>query len=118
VYKASSIPVPFLKGFVQMLSCVAPHLGEELWFMLQEKASLSYTPWPVVDESKLKKSTFELPIAVNGKLRATLTFPIDMSEKEIETKAKEDENVKKHLVGLSIRKVIYVKGKMMNFVVG
>jgi leucyl-tRNA synthetase len=118
VYKASSIPVPFLKGFVQMLSCVAPHLGEELWFMLQEKASLSYTPWPLVDESKLKKSTFELPIAVNGKLRATLTFPIDMSEKEIETKAKEDENVKKHLVGLSIRKVIYVKGKMMNFVVG
>ena len=118
VYKASSIPVPFLKGFVQMLSCVAPHLGEELWFMLQEKSSLSYTPWPVVDESKLKKSTFELPIAVNGKLRATLKFPIDMSEKEIELTAKEDDNVKKHLVGLSIRKVIYVKGKMMNFVVG
>jgi leucyl-tRNA synthetase len=118
VYKASSIPVPFLKGFVQMLSCVAPHLGEELWLILQEKSSLSYTPWPLVDESKLKKSTFELPIAVNGKLRATLTFPIDMPEKDIEMTAKEDENVKKHLTGLSIRKVVYVKGKMMNFVVG
>ena len=118
VYKASSIPVPFLKGFVQMLSCVAPHLGEELWLILQEKSSLSYTPWPLVDESKLKKSTFELPIAVNGKLRATLTFPIDMPEKDIEMTAKEDGNVKKHLTGLSIRKVVYVKGKMMNFVVG
>jgi leucyl-tRNA synthetase len=118
VYKATKIPVGFLKGFVQMLSCVAPHLGEELWFILKEKSSLSYAPWPRVDESKLKRSTFELPIAVNGKLRATLTFPMDMSEKEIERNAKEDENVKKHLSGLSIRKVIYVKGKMMNFVVG
>jgi leucyl-tRNA synthetase len=71
-----------------------------------------------VDESKLKKSTFELPIAINGKLRATLTFPMNMADKDIELAAKEDENVKKHLTGLSIRKVIYVKGKMMNFVVG
>jgi leucyl-tRNA synthetase len=118
VYKATTIPVAFLKGFVQMLSCVAPHLGEELWSMLKETSSLSYASWPIVDESKLIKTTFELPIAVNGKLRATLTFPIDMSEKDIENTAKEDDNVKKHLTGLTIRKVIYVKGKMMNFVVG
>jgi leucyl-tRNA synthetase len=118
VYKATSIPVPFLKGFVQLLSCVAPHLGEELWLMLKEATPLSYSPWPHVNESKLKKTTFELPIAVNGKLRATLTFSMDMSEKDIELNAKEDDNVKKHLTGLTIRKVIYVKGKMMNFVVG
>jgi leucyl-tRNA synthetase len=118
VYKATSIPVPFLKGFVQLLSCVAPHLGEELWLMLKEATPLSYSPWPQVNESKLKKTTFELPIAVNGKLRATLTFSMDMSEKDIELNAKEDDNVKKHLTGLTIRKVIYVKGKMMNFVVG
>jgi len=118
VYKATSIPVPFLKGFVQLLSCVAPHLGEELWLMLKEAIPLSYSPWPQVNESKLKKTTFELPIAVNGKLRATLTFSMDMSEKDIELNAKEDDNVKKHLTGLTIRKVIYVKGKMMNFVVG
>jgi leucyl-tRNA synthetase len=118
VYKANTIPVPFLKGFVQMLSCVAPHLGEELWSMLKETSSLSYASWPHVDESKLIKTTFELPIAVNGKLRATLTFPVNISEKDIELIAKEDDNVNKHLTGLTIRKVIYVKGKMMNFVVG
>ncbi|MFZ9782114.1 MAG: class I tRNA ligase family protein, partial [Bacilli bacterium] len=118
VYKATTIPVPFLKGFVQMLNCVAPHLGEELWQILGETQLLSYAPWPTFDPSKLIKDTFELPIAVNGKLRATLTFPTGIGDAEIEAMAKQDANVSKFLQGLTIKKVIYVKGKMMNFVVG
>ncbi len=118
VYKAKSIPIPFLKGFVQMLSCVAPHLGEELWSMLKCEDQLAYHPWPKLDASKLQKQAFELPIAVNGKLRTTLTFPVGTSEADIERLAKLDENVIKHLEGKSIKKVIYVQGKMMNFVVG
>jgi len=118
VYKAKTIPVPFLKGFVQMLSCVAPHVGEELWSILKCKDLLAYHPWPTFDPSKLQKQTFELPIAVNGKLRTTLTFAIGTTETEIEHLAKQDENVIKHLEGKSIKKVIYIQGKMMNFVVG
>jgi leucyl-tRNA synthetase len=118
VYKAKAIPVPFLKGFVQMLSCVAPHLGEELWSILKCKDQLAYHPWPKLDASKLQKQTFELPIAVNGKLRTTLTFPVGTNDMEIERLAKLDENVTKHLEGKNIKKVIYIQGKMMNFVVG
>ncbi|MEY3609576.1 MAG: hypothetical protein RLZZ264_97, partial [Bacillota bacterium] len=118
VYKAKTIPVPFLKGFVQMLSCVAPHVGEELWSILKCEDRLAYHPWPTFDPSKLQKQTFELPIAVNGKLRTTLTFAVGTAETEIERLAKQDENVIKHLEGKSIKKVIYIQGKMMNFVVG
>jgi leucyl-tRNA synthetase len=118
IYKAPTIPRQYLKGFVQLLSCVAPHLGEELWSLIGEKTLLTYTPWPQFDEQKLIKSTFELPIAVNGKLRATLTFPLGITDSEIEAAAKLDINVSKHLTNLTIKKVIYVKGKMMNFVVG
>ncbi|MFZ9196830.1 MAG: leucine--tRNA ligase [Bacilli bacterium] len=118
VYKAKTIPIPYLKGFVQMLSCVAPHLGEELWQILKCEGFLAYHPWPKFDASKLQKETFELPIAVNGKLRTTMVFPIEIQDQEIERLAKLDENVIKHLQGKSIKKVIYVKGKMMNFVVG
>ncbi len=118
VYKAKTIPVSFLKGFVQMLSCVAPHLGEELWSILKCNDLLAYHPWPQFDSTKLQKQTFELPIAVNGKLRTTLTFAVGIQEHEIEKLAKLDENVSKHLEGKPIKKVIYVPGKMMNFVVG
>ena len=118
VYKAKTIPVFFLKGFVQMLSCVAPHLGEELWSILKCNDLLAYHPWPQFDATKLQKQTFELPIAVNGKLRTTLTFAVGIQEHDIEKLAKLDENVSKHLEGKPIKKVIYVPGKMMNFVVG
>jgi len=118
VYKAPTIPIPYLRGFVQMINCVAPHLGEELWSLLGESTILSYYPWPKLDPSKLLKETFELPIAVNGKLRATLSFSTGLSEAEIEKIAKEDSNVIKYLEGKQVKKVIYVKGKMMNFVVG
>jgi leucyl-tRNA synthetase len=118
VYKAKTIPISFLKGFVQMLSCVAPHVGEELWSILKCNDLLAYHPWPTFDPSKLQKQTFELPIAVNGKLRTTLTFAVGTAETEIERLAKQDENVIKHVEGKSIKKVIYIPGKMMNFVVG
>lgn len=118
VYKAIHIPKPFLKGFVQMLSCVAPHLGEELWTLLGETSLLTRAPWPMVDVTKLVKDTMEMPIAINGKVRTTLTFTVGLADEAMQEAAKVDPHVQKYLANVTIKKVILVKGKMINFVVG
>jgi leucyl-tRNA synthetase len=118
VYKAPSIPKPFLKGFVQMLSCVAPHLGEELWTLLGETSLLARAPWPMVDVTKLVKDTMEMPIAINGKVRTTLTFTVGLADEAMQEAAKVDPHVQKYLANVTIKKIIVVKGKMINFVVG
>ena len=118
VYKTPSIPKPFLKGFVQMLSCVAPHLGEELWTLLGETSLLARAPWPMVDVTKLVKDTMEMPIAINGKVRTTLTFTVGLADEAMQEAAKADPHVQKYLANVTIKKIIVVKGKMINFVVG
>ena len=118
VYKAPTIPKDYLKGFVQLLSCVAPHLGEELWSILKETNLLAHAPWPAFDEKKLIKETLEMPIAVNGKVRTTVVFPLGLTEEIMIAQAQAEEHVQKHLLNMTIKKVIFVKGKMINFVVG
>jgi leucyl-tRNA synthetase len=118
VYKAPTIPKDYLKGFVQLLSCVAPHLGEELWSILMETKLLAHAPWPAFDEKKLIKETLEMPIAVNGKVRTTVVFPLGLTEEIMIAQAQAEEHVQKHLLNMTIKKVIFVKGKMINFVVG
>jgi leucyl-tRNA synthetase len=107
-----------LKTFVLLLSPFAPHLAEELWHAFGATASLTFEPWPSYDASLLKADTVEVPVQINGKLRGKLTVAADISKDVLEQAALNDEKIKSQLEGKTIKKVIVVPGKLVNFVVG
>ena len=117
VYKANTLYVPYLEGFVKMLFCVCPHIGEELWEMLGHKDIIDFEPWPTYDESKLVKNTIEIGVQVNGKLRGTIEININDSEDKVKEIALSNENVKKFIDGHDIKKIIVVKNKIVNIVI-
>ena len=114
-YKEDVIPKEYAEGFVKLLNPVAPHITEELWSILGHKDTITYESWPVYDESKCKSNEYNLPIQVNGKLRANITIPLDTDEDVIKEKA--HGAAASHLEGKTIVKEIYVKNKIYNIVV-
>ena len=115
-YKVDSIYKPYVEGFVKMLAPIAPHIGEELWNRLGNNDTITYQPWPTYDESLLVDSEVEIVVQVNGKVRAKLQIPKDLSKEEIQDLALEDENVKLSIEGKEIKKVIAVPQKLVNIV--
>ena len=99
-----------------LLNPVAPHMTEELNEKLGYDA-LCYASWPTYDASKLVESTKEIAVQVNGKVRATITISVDDSENVIKDKALSEENVKRHIEGKEVVKVIVIKGRIVNVVV-
>ena len=116
VYKAKSIYLPYLEGFVKMLSCITPHLGEEIWEMLGHSETIAYESWPIYDEAMLIKKEIEIAVQVNGKLRTSLIVDADIDDKTLENLALIQEAVLRHTEGKTIKKVIIVKGKIVNIV--
>ncbi|MBN8520499.1 MAG: leucine--tRNA ligase [Alphaproteobacteria bacterium] len=103
---------------IQLLAPMVPHLAEELWSELGHTTLLADTPWPVVDPALLVADTITLAVQVNGKLRATITLSATADKSEAEKIALSDDNVKKSLEGLSVKKVIVVPGRVVNVVAG
>jgi leucyl-tRNA synthetase len=104
---------------VPMVAPFAPHIAEELWERLGHAESIfDSRPWPSFDEAKATQSSVELAIQVNGKLRATISVERDASEARVVAAARAEDNVARHLDGLTERRVIYVKDRLVNFVVG
>jgi leucyl-tRNA synthetase len=103
-----------LKTFVLLLSPFAPHLAEELWEALGGGEALAYAPWPTYDARLLKADTIEVPVQINGKVKAKLTVPADISKEALEAAARSDERIKAQLEGKSIKRVIVVPGKLVN----
>jgi leucyl-tRNA synthetase len=95
----------------------APHITEELWERMKQPYSIHMSPWPKYDEKYLKADTITVVVQVNGKVRGKLDVDAEISKDEILKLAKEIPNVKKFLEGKQIVKEIYVKGKLVNFVV-
>lgn len=116
-YKAKVIPKAYAEGFIKLLNPIAPHLTEELWERLGHKETIAYEPWPTYDESKLIDESVEIVIQVNGKLRDRIQVPVDIEEDQVRTLALQAENVQRHVDGKEIIKFIYVKNKLVNFVV-
>jgi len=106
-----------LEVFIKLLSPFAPHLTEELWCKLGHTSSVFLSAWPEFDEKYVKSVEIEIAVQVKGKLRGSIKVSINDSQKEIEEKARAIPAVKRQLEGRTLLKVIYVKGKIINFVV-
>ena len=116
-YKAKTLYREYAENLVKMLSCIAPHIGEEMWQLLGHEESIAYTSWPTYDESKLVLSTVEMAVQVNGKLRAKITVNKVEEDDTVKEIALSQENVKMHTEGKNIVKMIVVKNKIVNIVV-
>ena len=97
----------------------APHLAEELWERLGHDGSIfDGANWPTFDADKAADDTIKIAVQVNGKLRGTVEAAAGSEQDTVEGLAKAQENVTRHLEGLTIRRVIFVKDRLLNFVVG
>lgn len=116
-FKAKTVYRPYAENLVKMLSCIAPHVCEEMWHLLGHENTIAYEPWPTYDESMLVTQTIEMGVQVNGKLRAKIQVAKDADEEAVKTLAFEQENVKAHTDGKNIVKIIVVKNKIVNIVI-
>ncbi len=110
-------PKAVLSPFVLLLAPYAPHVAEELWAALGNTTTLAYEPWPKFDPTLCKADEVEIPVQVNGKLKAKLMLPAEIDNAALEAAAMADEGVKAALGGKTPKKVIVVKGKLVNIVV-
>lgn len=116
--KVENISVKDFKIFLQILAPFAPHITEELWREFGEKKSIHLTPWPKYNPKFLIEDTLKIVVQVNGKVRAEIDIQADANEESVFAQAFENENVKKWIPNISdIKKKIYVKGRLINFVI-
>jgi len=115
-YKTNEVYKPYIEGFVKMLAPIAPHIGEELWDRLGHENTITYQPWPTFDESLLVDDEVEIVVQVNGKVRAKINIPKDLSKEEMQDLALSNDNVKMSIEGKEVKKVIAVPQKLVNIV--
>lgn len=106
-----------LSALAQLLAPFSPHIAEEVWHQLGNKDTIHIGHWPEYDEKYLVEDNMTIAVQVNGKLRATIEVAADSSEADILAKAKEDSKVRANIEGKSIKKEIYVKGRLVSLVV-
>jgi leucyl-tRNA synthetase len=117
VYKNGTCPRAYAEGFIKMLSCIAPHVGEEIWQILGHDQTIAYECWPTYDEEKCKDAEIEIAVQINGKVRSVITIAADADEKAIEEQALADSKVQAAMAGMKVVKAIVIKKKIVNFVV-
>lgn len=117
-YKAETLPRQAMENFVQLLSPLAPHIAEELWQRLGHRESITYVPWPSYDEALTVDAEVEIVIQVNGKIADRIRIAADADEAAMQEKAMSLPNVQEAIAGKTVRKVIAVKGRLVNIVVG
>lgn len=119
-YRWETIPKEILKPFIQILNPFAPHLAEEMWSIAGYATDeLSYTQWPEFNESYLIDDSFTYAIQVNGKVRAEITIPMNMSTDKdyVLGKAKDQVPIKKFMTSGTLRKEIFVPKRIVNLVI-
>lgn len=114
--KKENISKGEFSALLKILSPFAPHIAEELWRSLGNGGSIQGELWPSYDESKLLTDELTIAVQVNGKVRASLVVPRDMSDKELEERALKLPEIQKWTAGKETKKVIVVPGKVVNIV--
>ena len=110
-----------VEALVLMLSPFAPHMAEELWSRLRPamgEKGLAEARWPSVDEDAARAEEIEVPVQVNGKVRARLTVSPDATAEELERLALADPAVMTHLAGKTVKKVVVALGRLVSVVAG
>ena len=115
-YKWEAVPRLVAEPFVLMLSPFAPHTAEALWERLGHHKSLAYEAWPAVNEAYLAEDSMAIPVQVNGRVRATIHVPAGAPRQHVLDLARKEGNVLRFLDGHTVRKEIYVPGRIVNFV--
>lgn len=106
-----------IEKLLQLLAPFAPHVSEELWQETSHQGSIHKSDWPKYDEKYLKSDQVTIVVQVNGKLRASLKLNKGLSEDEVVNQVKDNDKVISNLAGKDIKKTIYVKDKLVNFVI-
>ena len=117
VYKVGSCPRAYAEGLIKMLSCITPHVGEEIWQLMGHADTIAFEPWPTYDEAKCAEDTVEIALQVNGKIRSRVQVEADATAEQVLAIAKADDKVAPALEGMQIVKELYVPGKLVNIVV-
>ncbi|HIT69553.1 MAG TPA: leucine--tRNA ligase [Candidatus Aphodomonas merdavium] len=118
IYATGKITRGELKILVQLLNPAAPHITEEIWQNIGEKDSLVRHPWPKWDEKAMVRDEVEIAIQINGKVRGRMMVPASLTPEEAQKTLPETDEVKAAVAGRTIRKLIYVQGRLLNIVVG
>jgi len=109
-------PKVTLENLTLLLAPFAPHISEELWSLLGHNCSIFKEKWPEYVDDLAKDKILEIPIQVNGKLRSKLFVSEEITEEEIKNLALIDDKVKIYIEGKNLKKVIYIKNKLLNIV--
>ncbi len=110
-------PRSAMNPFVLLLAPYAPHLAEELWSLLGNKASLAYESWPKCDERLLKSDEVEIPVQINGKLRGRILAPTEAGQSDLQSLVEADAKIAELIGGKQILKWVIVPGRLVNIVV-
>ncbi|MFH1866958.1 MAG: leucine--tRNA ligase [Patescibacteria group bacterium] len=116
IIKRKTVPKKFWRAYLQLLCVFAPHLTEELWQQLGEEKIVFLSQWPSYQSSKVVVRQ-EIIIQINGKLRDKMPMPKNAKQAQVEKLAQERIQVAKYLEGKKVKKIIYVFGRLINFVI-
>ena len=117
VYKVNKLPKAYAEGFVKMISCITPHLGEELWSLLGHDNTIAYEPWPTYILELTKNDEITVVVQINGKIRDKLLVANNTPKEELEKLALASEKVIANLNGKTPKKVIVVPNKLVSIVI-
>jgi leucyl-tRNA synthetase len=112
------VPRSVVEPLVLLVAPLAPHVAEEMWARLGHDSSLAWHAFPVADERWLVEDTVEVAVQVNGKVRSQVSVPAGADAAAMEAAARLDERIAGYLDGATIRRVVAVPGRLVNFVLG
>ena len=115
--KEKEIPLETFKKFLMILSPFAPYIAEELWQKAGEKQSIFQEQWPKYDPELVKDEKINFIVQINGKARASVEVEAGIAENDAKEIALRNENIKKRLLNMEIKKIVFVKDKLINFAV-
>ncbi len=111
------IPYPMMEGFVKLLNPFAPHIASEIWEMLGHSSRIDFEPFPVYDVEKIKTSSVNMVITINGKKRLEVLMPVDEDDENVKKLVLENKDLQTYIKDKEIKKIIVVKNKIVNIVI-
>jgi leucyl-tRNA synthetase len=111
------VPRAVVEPLVLMLAPLAPHIAEELWLRLGHARSLAWEPFPAADPALMVEDRREIPVQINGKVRAIVSMPVDADRAAMEHAARANAKVAAQLAARTVRKIVIVPGRLVSFVV-